>query len=192
MLEEVQAKIPAIWMEVLASIQQDYPQAVIAGGALRDLHNGRPIKDVDIFIPRNASKKWEWFLEKSAFGRLYSIENKFNVYDEDDQEEANKHDRMIYGVGRSMIGGIRFEFIMVELSETKIEMFDLNICQIGFDGAKVTATPAYFDGIKDKTIRIMNVNREDRQTKRIARLKEKYNDFAVDITTADFPPIGRI
>src|SRR5262245_52415439 len=43
--------VPARWQEVLLSLRAGgFPEAVIAGGALRDLDNNRPVKDVDIFV----------------------------------------------------------------------------------------------------------------------------------------------
>lgn len=44
-------KIPQEWKDVLSAIQQaGAGEALIAGGALRDLANDRPVKDVDIFL----------------------------------------------------------------------------------------------------------------------------------------------
>ena len=42
--------IPQEWKKFLATVQQFFPSAIIAGGALRDLITEKPIKDVDIFI----------------------------------------------------------------------------------------------------------------------------------------------
>lgn len=42
--------IPPEWKKFLATVQQFFPSAIIAGGALRDLIVEKPIKDVDIFI----------------------------------------------------------------------------------------------------------------------------------------------
>jgi hypothetical protein len=51
-------KIPQEWLGVLASMQQTgAPEAVIAGGALRDLFNGRKVKDVDIFLTNRGSER---------------------------------------------------------------------------------------------------------------------------------------
>ena len=47
----MQINLPQEWLDVLKEIQQYFPGAVIAGGALRDLLSDKPIKDVDIFVP---------------------------------------------------------------------------------------------------------------------------------------------
>jgi hypothetical protein len=42
--------IPQEWKKFLATVQTFFPDAIIAGGALRDLIAEKPVKDVDIFI----------------------------------------------------------------------------------------------------------------------------------------------
>lgn len=50
--------IPAEWLQVLKAFQLNGSnEAVIAGGALRDLFNAREIKDVDIFLRSQGSEK---------------------------------------------------------------------------------------------------------------------------------------
>ena len=45
------AQIPTYWNEVLAALNKaGAPEAIVAGGAVRDLYNGRKISNVDIFI----------------------------------------------------------------------------------------------------------------------------------------------
>lgn len=58
--------VPREWRQVLDSFQkQGAPEAVIAGGALRDLFNKRAIKDVDIFMQtRGSERKNRKFLAK--------------------------------------------------------------------------------------------------------------------------------
>lgn len=48
--------MPAEWLAVLRAFQQVEPEAVIAGGAVRDFFIGRPVKDVDIFLPARYGK----------------------------------------------------------------------------------------------------------------------------------------
>jgi len=59
-------KLPREWRQLLQNMQANgAPEAIIAGGALRDLFNERAIKDVDIFLQnRGSEKKNRKFLEK--------------------------------------------------------------------------------------------------------------------------------
>lgn len=63
-------KIPTEWTSVLNAFQSSGAnEAIIAGGAMRDLFNGRAIKDVDIFLrDRGSQKKNKKFLE-AAFAQ---------------------------------------------------------------------------------------------------------------------------
>ena len=60
-------KLPREWRQLLHTMQAaGAPEAMIAGGALRDLFNERAIKDVDIFLQtRGSEKKNRSFLEKT-------------------------------------------------------------------------------------------------------------------------------
>ncbi len=61
-------KIPQEWKDVLRAIQKaGASEAMIAGGALRDLANGRTVKDVDIFL---ADRWMNKRLIKKAFAAL--------------------------------------------------------------------------------------------------------------------------
>ncbi len=60
-------QIPAEWKALLNALHQNgSPEAVIAGGALRDLAHGKPIKDVDIFLAQ-PTFKWQEKLIRKAF-----------------------------------------------------------------------------------------------------------------------------
>jgi hypothetical protein len=60
--------IPAEWRRLLGGFQTEgAPEAVIAGGALRDLFNGRTVKDVDIFLRSRGSQRKNLKFLKKAF-----------------------------------------------------------------------------------------------------------------------------
>ena len=43
-------EIPPLWKEILTKVREIYPEAIIAGGSLRDLDHGKEPKDIDIFV----------------------------------------------------------------------------------------------------------------------------------------------
>lgn len=73
--------IPEEWLNVLAHIKKEgATEAIIAGGALRDLYNERPVKDVDIFVvSRGSTKKNEKFLRQMVKNANLTITKK-DVY----------------------------------------------------------------------------------------------------------------
>src|SRR3546814_3352677 len=52
-------EIPEKWRELLASVRSVFPTAIIAGGAMRDLENGTPVKDIDINVEANGPQRTE-------------------------------------------------------------------------------------------------------------------------------------
>lgn len=53
-------RLPAEWKLVLDMIQTKYPQAKIAGGAIRDVYFEKSIKDVDIFVKLEGRQSSYW------------------------------------------------------------------------------------------------------------------------------------
>jgi hypothetical protein len=74
--------IPLRWIDALRQLHENgFPEAIIAGGALRDLDNDRPIKDVDIFV-RNRGVMTKTMLEKAFGYNVRDVKIDFNVTDE--------------------------------------------------------------------------------------------------------------
>lgn len=64
------ARLPRDWRVVLNALQkQGAPESIIGGGALRDLFNGRAIKDVDIFLQSRGSEKHNRRFIRDAFAK---------------------------------------------------------------------------------------------------------------------------
>ena len=167
--------IPYTWKEVLCTVQRAFPGACIAGGALRDLDHLKPVKDVDIFIPltqRLSDKKI-----RSLLDFPYST---FNVH----LMNINKTktcDRTIWSIYHLHMYGIEFELIFAVPNACDIKTFDINICQIEFDGINVRTTTEYCHGVQNKEIHFVNPQSQKRQDERIARIKEKYTEYKIII-----------
>jgi hypothetical protein len=72
--------IPKRWAEVLSRLHNGgFPEAVIAGGALRDLHNGKPVKDVDIWVRSVVDTDLTEMLVEAAMG--YEANDVINLAD---------------------------------------------------------------------------------------------------------------
>lgn len=50
---------PALWDVVLTHVRAQFPEAVIAGGCVRDHFYERPFKDVDVFVPAAALDQFQ-------------------------------------------------------------------------------------------------------------------------------------
>ncbi len=190
-------KIPALWGDVLVMVQHAFPGAIIAGGALRDLYHDKPIKDVDVFIPffgepdlddikialqavKDTLDKQDDIEIDDVFGMMLRVDENVQLiaaswYGQSDLE------RDVVAVFSATIKGTKFDFVfMRQMKEHMLPSFDINICQIGYDANTWFTTNDFDSGVRDKTLRVMNVNRNDRNAKRLARVSEKYPEYIVE------------
>jgi hypothetical protein len=187
--------IPQRWKDVLTALQKNgFPEAIIAGGALRDLDHGREIKDVDIFVLDHGPSTEE-DLEK-AFGyapnRTLTDGSEYHIgrparpvtqvyeFEHDEPElwftESDHH------------GTQPFQVIVVKPGEGShrnfpryvMADFDLGICRTWFDGHVWVKTYEYQNDERDKTFTAyipLSGRQLDLTKERVARLKQKYPEF---------------
>lgn len=179
--------IPFGWRELLAAVQAVCPTAVLAGGCLRDRDNGRPVKDLDIFIFADS--------DREAFGHINALtESEFEVsYDEtyegggaypDDQNlEVIQIAALHAGPAMENLGGLPVQLIFTRWDTSRIvERFDYGICRLSFDGENIVRPLEYDEDREAQVFRL----RRDRPTaismrgsiRRYARLvNEKYEGW---------------
>ena len=187
-------QIPQEWREVLSKVQEVFPTAVIAGGALRDLEYNRPVKDVDIFIPvqrpDGSMEEQEAFIitqmqkldmhigAEAMLTPVFACPSNAPLYFKDMKLDLLKTGRWVENVQTACIGDTQFEFIFAAPETLDISLFDFSICQISYDGITVRRTPAY---LHTQHHGIILYNHDYRNPKRaadrIARMKEKFPDM---------------
>lgn len=168
----------AEWVEILNRVQQVFPGAVIAGGALRDTINNRPVKDVDIFIPISTHEPletvyediWDMFAGENIVLDCHSV---YGLKTKEDQ------DRDIFAIFKLKTDNWNYDLIVCAQHACSIHTFDINLCQVAFDGTELKYTMDFKLACENKELKIMNINRTDRNAKRLQRLQEKYPDFTV-------------
>lgn len=174
-------QIPQVWADMLHKVQGELPSAVIAGGALRDLWHGKPIKDVDIFIPMQADEVDLEAIERKVLAIYpYSELVLTSMYGQKD-DVATPGFRNIFAIWRMTVDDVIYELIFIEdMGENMIEVFDISICQIAFDGHEIHITDEFYRSVKDGVIRVCNTNRADRQVKRLRRVMDKYPEYVCE------------
>ena len=179
--------IPAGWRQVLRSVQEYFPQANIAGGALRDLYHGKPAKDVDIFVPLKEECDSSLYEDQMLMLDPYAEKVASSIYGQSGNS-AQPGFRNIYVIWRLTIDGEIYEVIFIEdRGEDIISVFDLSIAQIGYDGKTFRATENFRKTVEDKIIRVCNQNRADRQTKRLERVLSKYPEYTAEEFGEEIP-----
>lgn len=200
--------IPWRWSEVLHSLHDfGFSEALIAGGALRDLDNGKPIKDVDIFVAGDGRAESELGRLNEAFG--YAGTSIFELSQErlaDEYPDWNQGVCGVYNFTYEDPGATRImpmpEFQVIVLGDTKsreaarkgddafryavVNSFDIGFCRLSYDAKKgdFGVGPAFSDaylidqaGKHLTVVKAPNEAQLERTKKRIERLLIKYPDF---------------
>lgn len=215
------AQIPSYWREFLDALAKaGAPEAVIAGGAVRDIYNGRHVSNVDVFIkgPFMAKSFMKKFVE--ALPRKLTPQ-----YVKDSQTPFKKIPKRLGAMAadRYLIGdpldrtdtwrvidqasGMEFHIVMLgsELGSglrndhkngtttgitALLDRFDIGLCQIAFDGKKVVATGGYRDDAKFKTLTVHKPMYTTME--HVAAVVAKYPQFTPNDKLADILRSGQV
>lgn len=154
-------------------------EMVLAGGALRDLDNDKPIKDLDFFI-----EDVEWFSRASAFYSTFSYPVELGK----DSYDYSYIDR----VYELVVQGVLVNIIVVKKPPVEyiLNHFDVNFCKIYFSSkdTSITYTQEYLFDRDNKCLTLCESNlslteRSRAMYKHIPRITSKYPDFEVCIVT---------
>lgn len=182
-------EIPAKWKAIMSLAQEIEPRAVLAGGALRDLDNGKPVKDLDIFVPSHSEAVFHQTVY--AFSKVWDAPT---VPYESFESYMTWHDRLM-GVAEWELLGVPVQIIGLYLADVMwspdgvINRVDMGICQIAWDGESFYKTPAYDVDKQTQTFTIVKrqtPNQLLRSVQRYLRLtEEKYAGWRFNIEHQD-------
>lgn len=153
--------IPQMWLKVLHEIQNQpaWNNAILSGGALRDLDNGRPVKDVDIFVPfldnESAAKKLEDVISKLPDPNgteLYEMEHNVNNTSQVGQTGIShfifKQDGWSFEISQTVAS---FNY------QSLLDSFDIGLCMISIDdNDNIYRADHYKTDKTNQTITIVN------------------------------------
>lgn len=168
--------LPRSWREFLGVLQNNgCPEAVIVGGALRDLENIglHAVKDVDVFV---SSGRAETILDTlNASLKNAAISTMVPTY---------RSFSDVHGVHVVVWKGWEFQVIPTDRCNGMASAgaaCDFGICQIETNGSYIARTSHYLQDQRDKTFTLINAADEDavkRSLRRYGRLREKYPGWA--------------
>ncbi len=170
------------WVEILTNLRARYPSAILAGGALRDLDNNRPVKDLDIFInepfhtdtviPDYECSRW---CPGPYIDAAREVECSFlfkpRTFVSSGYDAAPPEINIIQ---------LRADFDVIRV----VERVDFGLCQIALVGDSVIRTGLYR---KDKRDQMFTLTRADsvagvkRSLKRYERLSQKYQGWPLEV-----------
>lgn len=171
-------KIPETWVSLMSTVRQVLPSAYLAGGAIRDYDNQRPIKDFDVFFTGEVN----WTALDEVLRGKYSYSRSCNGAYIDAAREVIES--FTY---TSLTGMPDLNFVQLEPTFNPsdiIERVDFGLCQAGYDLMGVVVTPSY---LYDKENQCLTLTRAEtvagvqRSLKRYKRLTEKYMGWPLKV-----------
>ncbi len=167
--------ILAFSRDVLARLHcHGFPEAIVAGGAIRDYDNGRgsEVKDVDVVIFDRPGYLSHLKRAMHGFAHRVAVAPEVANYLEFENVEC-VHEFL-------KEGHPPIQVVVALVPRTALEILerhDFGICQVGFDGVQIIRTPQYVTDQVNKTftlVRCRNEQDRERSAGRFARLVLKY------------------
>ncbi len=161
-----QIEIPEQWCEALRQVQEVDRNAIIAGGALRDLCTGHEVKDVDVFTTAQP------------------------IWDIPNPESSDKdYEGMQYVQAIISYDAQPYPFNVIIIKPTDwvdlLRSFDFGICQIGFDGKQLLKTQEFLWDVKNTLFTMRHIDRYPRSILRYARISQRYQAWPIAIPQLD-------
>ena len=175
-------QVPDVWMEVLKTVNK-YANGVIAGGALRDLDNDRPVKDVDIFF--TAIDHHAWY--KTVNRVCGELEVALDMSNKSNKDEYRQRGGVITGGGVFSYKGFVFELIgndprkyeypRGEVSHEIVDTFDVGLARISADETgRVIKTDEYLHDQVYKQFTVLHSHNYPGLQKTVRRWARHYEE----------------
>lgn len=165
--------IPQAWQDVLRSIQDaGFPEAIIAGGALRDLDHGVEIKDVDIFVKDRGEETYTMLCR--AFG--YEGER---VHSASLAEYRSANSEIVEVYEFYPGDAPPYQVIVTgdhggDFMQHQLDRFDIGLCRVAYNGRRVEYTSPYCHDKALKLLRLISPMNEAQSIERLHRIGNKY------------------
>lgn len=189
-------EVPVEWNTLLKELTDRGLNAIIAGGAVRDLICGKKAKDIDIFVWKIGSG-WDpsvgvglgWHpsaspsgLRSSGFG--HGKWSNLTGYSgrETSMSTSNISVNYVYEIkrakwwwpfSRKLPLNLIYCSGVTELYDI-IKAFDFGICQAAWDGKQFHFTPAFYHDVDNKCFSMMHSKRFWKSKERYARISKRY------------------
>ena len=178
-------RIPDYMFRRLLHIQTAFPEAVIAGGALRDLHFNKPIKDVDVFVSSLGKDSVAGLIKGLYPETEFSGPTVYQMIPESIADYTSWAERDgIRGVWQ-VIHDLDTPPLQIIALDRPVSMSsmaarcDFGFCQVASDGYSIHYTPAFYTDADNNTATYTGPYADDqimRSRRRADRLRDRYPD----------------
>lgn len=161
-----------------------FRDAVIAGGAVRDVLLGRPVKDIDVWYSDDSHVDW---VEVS---RCFPTWKRL-LHDDAAAYISGGEVQAVIDLD-SFSGGKPVQLIRTwQSGRSVLDRFDIGLCQVGYDG-RVFHTADFLRDVERETITILRSPKGGNVTAHMSnhldRVQAKYPTFTPVSRTLPFPP----
>ncbi len=182
------------YIHTLLKIQDYLPEAIIAGGAIRDLYHNKPIKDIDIYVPQDDGVA----VHSVSFWRqvfdLNTMHGDYIDHSGTDGESYNgkNHIGVVWEIQKR---GVLYNIIIVDVLPVEYvnDFFDIGLCKAYCDGKKIRLTADFMCDSQNKLLTVVSKHLPQEEfdgmmDNHVARLKTKYpsHTLVVPLKYKDF------
>jgi hypothetical protein len=163
-------------LEILFQVQKKHPEAIIAGGFLRDLYFGKKFKDIDIFVANPIGYISDSFIRDTSYDMTYSTDS-----------EISEVQKLWYDI--SSMEGLGFDAFEVNIIcvpsgnlVDRVQEHDFDFCQVHTDGKQIYGAEILQQVQQTKQITLVqceNQKQLKRSLRRWDRFQEKYPGFTL-------------
>lgn len=166
---------------LLQKLRERLPDACIAGGFIRDAVLEEEPKDVDIFV--TGYPRQNRFIGALISAGLSDVDGHMSQSVQYMKMFGEK-DRVITGICEYKAGELLpwpVQIIAMEKPcdlRTTLSEFDIGLCQVGYDGSSIVATPAFLHDFNNNRMTIMRRRNDKcyaRTLRRLRRFLDKYS-----------------
>ena len=169
-------RIPKLWIKYLKEVQEVCPDAIIAGGCLRDLKCGldlSQVKDVDIFLPSPTQAEIDQISARYKTTLTRDIKGTY----------GNLSNADIAAILTVATDEQAIEIIGMNVpKESVMDRFDIGLCQIWYDGKEIRTTDSFKRDQSAKSFTLLRCDNYEQYTRSRSRCEKfilgKYQGYS--------------
>ena len=163
-------------LEILSQVQKKHPEAIVAGGFLRDLYFGKKFKDIDIFVTNPVGFISFDFIAETKYDMTYSTDSEIS--------EVQKLWYDTIGTVINYSSPIEVNTICVPSGDliARVQEHDFDFCQVYTDGKQIYGVEILQQVQQTKEVTLVqceNAKQLERSLRRWDRFQEKYPGFTL-------------
>lgn len=178
-------------IQLLKTIQEAAPDAILAGGAIRDVYHNKLVKDHDIFVSCADTSDvysddfWKKYLNLNTSG-MFATDSITNFEDSEDGSCGGmSHVDMVWEINK---GNILYNIIVVDMNPIEYvnRHFDIGLCKAYCDGKRIRLTSDFMHDSQFKHLTIVAEDMPQEEfnhmmDRHVENVKEKYPGYKLVI-----------